>query len=150
MLAVRDTLSEDPDMSKRALMATAKSAMVKEDAGKRMQHAWSQGQVFRCSADGAVSIWPAAVQKLPPELRKFSLNAVQDTLPHNASLAMWRRREGLSSACKLCGKRQTLLHILSNFPKHSTCVGTTSDMMLSWKSSPSSGPRAYQRNTNLW
>ena len=90
------------------------------DAGKRMQHAQSlecQGQVFRCSEDGAASIWSTAVQKLPPQLLKFSLNAVQVTLPHNADLAMRRRREDLSSACKLCGKRQTLLHVLNNCPK---------------------------------
>ena len=101
-------------------MTRAKSAMAKEDAEKRMKHAQSlecQGQVFRCSADGAASIWSKAVQKLPPELLKFSLNAVQDTLPHNDNLAMWRRREGLSSACKLCGERQTLLHVLNNCPE---------------------------------
>ena len=120
MLAARETLVEDPGMSKRALMTRAKSAMAKEDAEKRMRHAQSlecQGQVFRCSEDGAASIWSKAVQKLPPELLKFSLNAVQDTLPHNANLAMWRRREGLSCACKLCGERQTLLHVLNNCPK---------------------------------
>ena len=55
--------------------------------------------------------------ELPPELLKFSLNAAQDTLPHNANLAMWRRKEGLSSTCKLCGERQTLLHVLNNCPE---------------------------------
>jgi len=120
MLAARDILAEDPGMSKRALMTRAKSAIAKEDAGKRMQHAQSlecQGQVFRCSEDGAASIWSTAVQKLPPQLLKFSLNAVQDTLLHNANLAIWRSREGLSSACKLCGRRQTLLHVLNNCPR---------------------------------
>ena len=129
MLVARDTLAEDPDMSKRALMTRAKSAMVKEDAEKRMKHAQSlecQGQVF---------------------ILKFSLNAIQDTLPHNANLAMWRRREGLSSACKLCGERQTSS---TTVLKHSTCVGTMSGTMRSWRSSPSSWPRAYQRNTNSW
>jgi len=51
MLAARDILAEDPGMSKRALMTRAKSAIAKEDAGKRMQHAQSlecQGEVFRC------------------------------------------------------------------------------------------------------
>ena len=121
MLAARDTLAEDPSMSKQALMTRAKSAMAKEDAEKRMKHAQSlecRGQQdFRCSEDGAASIWSKAVQKLTLDLLKFSLNAVQDTLPHNANLAMWRRREGLSSACKLCGERQTLLHVLNNCPK---------------------------------
>jgi len=67
--------------------------------------------------DGAASIWSTAVQKQPPQLLKFSLNAVQDTLLHNANLAIWRSREGLSSACKLCGRRQTLLHVLNNCPR---------------------------------
>ena len=51
---------------------------------------------------------------LPPECLKFSLNAAQDTLPHNANLAIWRRREGLSDQCKLCSERQTLSHVLNH------------------------------------
>ena len=54
------------------------------------------------------------MQKLPPEALKFALNAAQDTLPHNANLAIWRRSEGLSSNCKLCGERQTLVHVLNH------------------------------------
>ena len=150
MLAAQDTLAEDPSMRKRALMTRAKSAMAKEDAEKRMKHAQSlecQGQVFRCSEDGAASIWSKAVQKLPPELLKFSLNAVQDTLPHNANLAMWRR-EGLSSACKLCGERQTLLHVLNNCPEalNMRQYNEWHDAVLA----PSSWSRAYQRTTNSW
>ena len=57
------------------------------------------------------------VQKLPSELLKFAINAVQDTLPHNGNLAVWRKREGLSSWCQLCGERQTLLRVLNNCPK---------------------------------
>ena len=45
---------------------------------------------------------------------KFALNAASDTLPHNANLAQWR---GHSNACKLCGARQTLLHILNHCKK---------------------------------
>ena len=59
---------------------------------------------------------PRSLQKLPPELLVLP-QCCQDTLPHNANLAMWRRREGLSSARKLCGERQTLLHVLNNCPK---------------------------------
>ena len=94
--------------------------MVKKDAGKRMKHAQSlecQGQVFRCSEDGAASIWSKAVSKNYPLSSWVLPQCCQDTLPHNANLAMWRRREGLSSARKLCGERQTLLHVLNNCPK---------------------------------
>ena len=54
------------------------------------------------------------MQQLPPNCLKFALNAAQDTLPHNANLAVWRK-EGLSSQCKLCcGGRQTLSHVLNH------------------------------------
>ena len=75
-----------------------------------------QGQVFRCCEDTA-RIWSSVVQKLPSELLKFSLNAVQDTLPHNENLSRWRKNDSLSSSCKLCGERQTLLHVLNSCPK---------------------------------
>ena len=68
MLAARDTLEEEPGMSKQALMTRAKLAVAKEDAERRIQHAQSlkcEGQVFRCSEDGAASIWSVSVQKLP-------------------------------------------------------------------------------------
>ena len=54
--------------------------------------------------------------QLPPEVLSFSLNAAQDTLPRNANLALWRRSDGLSDACKLCGIRQTLPHVLNQCP----------------------------------
>ncbi len=31
-------------------------------------------------------------------------------IPHNANLAVWRKKDGLSSSCKLCGERQTLMN----------------------------------------
>ena len=67
-----------------------------------------------CAKDQkAANIWSSAVLQLPPEVMKFSMNAAQDTLPHNANLAMWKRKESLSDECKLCGVRQTLPHILN-------------------------------------
>ena len=35
---------------------------------------------------------------------------------HTVNLAVWRRKEGLSDACKLCGLRQTLAHVLNQCP----------------------------------
>ena len=42
---------------------------------------------------------------------KFALNAATDTLPHNSNLALWR---GLNDRCRLCGKQQTLSHVLNH------------------------------------
>ena len=87
------------------------------DVAERLEHARGlphQGEVHRLVEEDAATIWSETVQKLPPEGLKFAMNAVQDTLPHNANLAVWRRSEGLSSQCKLCGERQTLAHVLNH------------------------------------
>ena len=120
MLVARDVMSENPGSNKKALVTKAKAVVAEDDARERLQHAQSlecQGQVMRCTEEDAAKIWSKTVQKLPPDLLKFSLNAVQDTLPHNANLAKWRRKESLSSACRLCGEKQTLMHVLNHCPQ---------------------------------
>ena len=92
----------------------AKSIAAMEDAETRLEHAQSleqQGELFRSVDDEASSVWSSAVLSLPPEQMKFALNASQDTLPHNSNLA---RRKNLSAACKLCGQKQTLQHVLNH------------------------------------
>ena len=44
---------------------------------------------------------------------RFAVNAAQDTLPHNANLALWRKNSEVSDKCKLCEERQTLAHVLN-------------------------------------
>ena len=89
------------------------------DSEARLEHGRSlphQGQLLRATEDKAAGICSSAVLQLPPKVLSFSLNAAQDTLPHNANLALWRRRDGVSDTCKLCGMRQTLPHILNQCP----------------------------------
>ena len=57
------------------------------------------------------TIWAKTIQALPQQQMKFALNAALDTLPHNANLHLWKKKE--SDACPLCGERQTLIHALS-------------------------------------
>ena len=71
---------------------------------------------MRETDEEAAEVWSAAVNSLPSEGLKFALNAASDTLPHNSNLSIWRRREGLTDGCKLCGRKQTLLHILNDCP----------------------------------
>ena len=61
----------------------------------------------------ASDIWATAVGGLGSEILKFALNAATDTLPHNSNLAKWRNG-AVQEQCKLCGKKQTLLHVLNN------------------------------------
>ena len=48
--------------------------------------------------EDAEKIWFKMVQKLPPNHFKFSLNAVEDILPHSANLAI-QRKKNFSSPC---------------------------------------------------
>ena len=94
-------------------MRRAKEAVKSAEVAECLEHFGSlihQGDLHRLMERYAATLWSETVQKLPPEALKFALNAFQDTLPHNANLAIWRRSEGLSSHCKLCGERQTLAH----------------------------------------
>ena len=65
-----------------------------------------------CASD----IWATAVMSLNSEALKFALNAATDTLPTNNNLAKWRKGAVLDH-CKLCSKKQTLLHVLNNCEK---------------------------------
>ena len=119
MLEVRDMWTADPGASRKSLLKKAKTQVAACDAERRLEHARSlqhQGQLLRATERRAAGMWSSVVLQLPPQVLKFSINAAQDTLPHNANLALWRRKEGLSYACKLCGMRQTLPHVLNQCP----------------------------------
>ena len=116
MLVAHDLMAENPGSNKKALVTKGKTAVIEE----RLQHALSlecQGQVYRCTENSAANIWSKTVQKLPLNLLKLSLNAAQDTLLYNANLAIRGRKENFSSACRLCGEKQKLLHILNQCPQ---------------------------------
>ena len=106
-------------MSRRGLVARTKAKVTRDDANSRREHVESlpqQGQLMRETDEEAAGVWSAAVNSLPSDGLKFALNAASDTLPHNSNLSIRRRREGLTDGCKLCGRKQTLLHILNDCP----------------------------------
>ena len=119
MLEVRDIWQTDPGANRKSLLKRAKAQVTECDSERRLEHARGlqhQGQLLRATDDKTANIWSSAVLQLPPEVLSFSMNAAQDTLPHNANLSRWRRNNGLSDACKLCGMRQTLPHVLNQCP----------------------------------
>ena len=119
MIATRDIWKKDPSANKKSLTRRAKVAIMENDTERRLYHARGlehEGQLLHATDDKAAEMWSSAVMQLPPQVLSFSMNAAQDTLPHNANLALWRKKDGLSDACKLCGKRQTLLHIHNQCP----------------------------------
>ena len=111
---VQQTFAEDPGASAKSLSFRSKKRVQSVETATRLAHATSlkvQGMIYKYVDEPANTIWSKAVQSLPAHLLKFALNVAQDMLPHNVNLARWR---GLSNACKLCGQRQSLLHILNN------------------------------------
>ena len=56
--------------------------------------------------------WKSVIYDLPRKTIGFLLNSVLDTLPTNSNLALWGKRT--CNTCKICGKRETLGHILNN------------------------------------
>ena len=119
MTFVCDVMAEDPGVIKRGLVMRSKARVTKEDTTTRRDHAESlprQGQMMRLAQDEAEGIWSTAVCSLDSECLKFALNAATDTLPHNANLAVWRMGQGISDKCKLCERKQTLIHVLNDCP----------------------------------
>ena len=113
----QESFSSDPGASRKAISRLAKRKVEKEQHEKRLKHSTSlkvQGRLFTITHTKAASVWARSTQSLPSAQMKFALNATTDTLPHNANIALWRKDSGLSAACKLCGERQTLCHILNN------------------------------------
>ena len=103
----REMMVEDPSArAYQTLAKRAKNAVMSEDAMERRKYAESlpvQGQLMRVHSF-ASDIWATTVGGLGSEVLKFALNAATDTLPHNSN----------QEQCKLCGKKQTLLHVLNN------------------------------------
>ena len=64
----------------------------------------------------AATLLSKTLMTLPPQIMKFSLNAMHDTLPHNANLLLWKKKE--NSICPLCKQvGQNLIHVLNSCPR---------------------------------
>ena len=113
---VASILSQDRPQSNRALSGAAKTLLAEEEDDMRLEtliQLPSQGEMARCWEGTSQELWMRAIQALPPEPLKFTLNASLDTLPTNANLHKWGKKS--SDTCPLCkSARQTLLHVLNN------------------------------------
>ena len=103
-------------MSSKKLSKVSRTIVTEDDAEERQSvllASQCRGEALRAVEGEAASQWSSALERRPTAKLKFALNACQDTFPHNANLALWK---GHCSSCKLCGEKQTLLHVLCNSP----------------------------------
>ena len=112
MTTTRDIWQKEPNFNKKSLSRRATAEIMASDTERRVQYAKGLRAPRSTPACKAAEIWSSAVLQLPPKVLSF---AAQDTWPHNANLALWKKNT-LLDACKLCGKRQTLPHVLNQCP----------------------------------
>ena len=114
---VKQLRAQEPSRSRQALARAAKSLLAEEDDERRSEHLHSlpaQGLMSRCWGQKSPQLWVVAVEGLPPEPLKFTLNAVLDTLPTNSNLCRWGKKS--HDTCPLCSSRQSLSHVMNNCP----------------------------------
>ena len=111
---IREVMQASPNFTRKSLTKVAKALVQEEDQEgmkQSLQALPKQGHMSRCTDEDGAAVWGKALQCMGDEHIKFALNSAVDTLPHNANLTLWGKRE--SDACPLCGERQTLIHTLN-------------------------------------
>ena len=115
-------MREDPGASRRQLIERVKGSITATDDSRRLEDSRKlsvQGYIPHRLDNRASSIWAQTLWELPERVMIFALNAVKDTLTHNANLHLWRKLS--SPNCPLCSNRQTLLHTLNHCPVALQC-----------------------------
>ena len=70
--------------------------------------------MHRLPPTGSEEIWTKVVSHLNDRVLSFVMNAILDVLPHNNNLKHWGKTD--SKVCPLCGKDQSLMHVLNHCP----------------------------------
>ena len=81
-VAVQEVMMLDPDFTRRSLTARVKGYVQAADDVDRLdnlQRLEKEGQMSRLSTPQAAEIWAKAVERLPDEIMRFSLNSAVDT-----------------------------------------------------------------------
>ena len=100
--------------SRRALSAAAKRKVTEEDDIERrsqLRKLEKKGQIIASVDRDEAKAWANTIQSFPSQLMGFTLNAAMHTLPHNANLHLWGKKD--TDASPHCGERQTLIHVLN-------------------------------------
>ena len=106
----------DHVQSRHTLLAAVKTAVSEEEANQLHLHLCqlpAKGEMARAWGETSPQLWAKALQDLPQEVMKFSINASNNSLPSNTNLYLWGKKN--SDICSLCHEaRQSLPHVLNN------------------------------------
>ena len=96
-----------PDFSRRSLAAATKLLVSEDDNDRQLnslQQLGKQGYMSHCSSPEGVKIWAKALKGELDEHLKFALNSAVDTLPHNANILLWKKRNDDLCPCVVRGR----------------------------------------------
>ena len=96
----QEAFASDLGAPGKTVSRKAKQAMTSNLNQMRLEHSLSletQGKLFHLVDTNASAAWSKAIQSLPSAQMKFALNSATDTLPHNANLALWRKKSSYIS-----------------------------------------------------
>ena len=111
-VAVQEVMAMDPDFTRNTLSSRSKGYVQTSDRLATLQHLPKEGHMSSLSDPPSATIWAKAVEQLPDDVMKLSLNSALDTLPpQNANLHLCKKKE--SSQCLLCSEKQSLIHVLN-------------------------------------
>ena len=89
-------MSQNPDYNRKSLVLRSKAYVQTTDWEDQLHsiQKLQKGQLFKVGVPDSAEIWAKAVELLPDEIMKFSLNNALDTLPHNVNLYQWKKKNG--------------------------------------------------------
>ena len=129
-VVVRDALAENPNGNRKSLVSAARRATQQADDARReseLNRLEKQGQMMRTATpDGARS---KAVQSLPAEQVRFALNAAVDTLPLNANLHLWKKKDEMVPPVHCVEKGRVYCMFSTTAVWQETSDATTTAMM---------------------
>ena len=117
---------KDPDTNRNALLKKASQSVNQRKDWSRQGFYNTKDSV--CYRRQSSQHMPSAVFQPPPEVLSFSLNVAQDTLPHNANLAVWRKKDGhqMCASCTGCdnvlNQCPVSLHLRRYSTRHDTVL----------------------------
>ena len=95
-----EVLQQDPGANRKAFIRGVKNVVIQKDAQTHLEECRSlsvQGHADNMQGYPMIEclhgIWSEVIQTLQGNHMKFTLNAVTNTLPHNANLHMWGNEE---------------------------------------------------------
>lgn len=120
---LESTQKQNPQLSNSSKSLKIIKSQIKKSIAQEIQDSWEskvktlvlQGNMLSLMAEEKSNItWKSIIYNLPRKVLKFGLNSIVQTLPVNSNLSLWGKT--MNQLCSLCGRKETVLHVLNGCP----------------------------------